>query len=472
MSRSTKVKCSAIVAFCKGFGIGACNKLPWQISEDLAYFNSTTQNSIVVMGRDTFFSIPENKRPLQNRLNIVVTSNPGKHVHQDDNVVFMTNDEVLAFINSQSHYEKCFFIGGERIYKSYIQYCESVHVTFIDKEYNCDRFFPMDQLGDFELSYVSEKKRSDKEQCDYVFLTYQRTHKSNHDDVYLDLLHDILSQGHSRDDRTGTGTLSIFGKQIRFDISESVPLLTTKFVPWKMVIKELIWFLQGKTDANVLRSQGVNIWNGNTTREFLDKRGLSSYEEGDIGPMYGFQWRHFGAEYLGSGADYTGKGIDQLQTVMDLLKNDPYSRRILMTTVNVNDLEKGCLHPCHGIVVQFYVNDDSSGNKHLSCHMYQRSVDTFLGLTWNIFSYAVMTYILAKKLGMKPKELVISTGDTHLYKDHVEQAHIQLQRSSYPAPKLVVSDSLIQKSFDDITIDDFDLIGYFHHPAIKAKMSV
>jgi thymidylate synthase len=424
------------------------------------------------MGRETFFSIPECKRPLKNRFNVVVTSNPGKYVCQNDNVVFMTNDEVMSFLNSQSFSDKCFFIGGERIYSAYMKHCESVFVTYIDKEYACDRFFPMDQLAGFELTSVSEKKHAEKEQCDFRFFTYQRTIKPNHDDVYLGLLNDIMSYGHSRDDRTGTGTLSVFGKQVRFDISESVPLLTTKFVPWKMVIKELLWFMQGNTDANVLRSQGVNIWNGNTTREFLDKRGLSTYQEGDIGPMYGFQWRHYGAEYTGSGTDYTGKGIDQLQNVMDLLKNDPYSRRILMTTVNVNDLEKGCLHPCHGIVVQFYVNEDSNGNKHLSCHMYQRSVDTFLGLTWNIFSYAVLTYILAKKLGMKPKELVISTGDTHLYKDHVEQANVQLGRTSYPAPKLAVHESVVNKPFEDITIDDFDLIGYFHHPAIKAKMSI
>jgi thymidylate synthase len=238
-----------------------------------------------------------------------------------------------------------------------------------------------------------------------------------------------------------------------------------------MVVHELLWFLQGRTDAKVLQEKNVNIWNGNTTREFLEKRGLP-YEEGDIGPMYGFQWRHFGAPYTGCNSDYSGRGIDQLTNVIDLLRSDPYSRRILMTTVNVSDLEKGCLHPCHGIVVQFYVSDDSTGNKRLSCHMYQRSVDTFLGLTWNIFSYAVLTHIIAAKVDMQPHELIISTGDTHLYVDHVEQAVTQLKRTPYPSPQLWLKKDVASKRFEDLMIDDFEIVGYLHHPAIKAKMSV
>ena len=199
---------------------------------------------------------------------------------------------------------------------------------------------------------------------------------------------------------------------MKFDLKESIPLLTTKYVPWKSVVKELLWFLKGETDSNKLDE--LKIWQGNTTREFLDKRGLLHLKVGDIGPMYGFQWRHYGAEYKGCDADYSGKGIDQLKNVIKLLKTDPCSRRIFMTTVNVVDLESGCLHPCHGLVVQFYVS-----KKGLCCHMYQRSVDSFLGLTWNILCYAILTHIIAKKVDLEPFELTISTGDTHLYLNHI-----------------------------------------------------
>lgn len=463
-----------IVAFCKSFGIGFDNKLPWSIPEDLAHFENITTNNIVVMGRSTFFSIPAKNRPLKNRLNIVVTSDPTKYnTLTTPNLVFCTMDEVVPFVKCQKSYDKCFIIGGERIFKYFLDksIVVKLYATCIEKEYTCDRFFPMTGLS-LTLTDVSKPMYSDKEQCNYRFLTYEKKATQHADVTYQSLLQDILIHGSKRGDRTGTGTTSVFGRQIKFDISDTVPLLTTKYVPWKMVVKELLWFLQGKTDSSILKADGVNIWNGNTTREFLDKRGLSDYEEGDIGPMYGFQWRHFGAEYKGCKADYGSMGIDQLSNVVDLLINDPFSRRILMTTVNVSDLEKGCLHPCHGIVVQFYVDEDEDKQKHLSCHMYQRSVDTFLGLTWNIFSYAVLTYIVAKKVGMLPKELTISTGDTHLYLDHIDQANTQVQRVPYPSPKLIISDDVANKCFENITIADFDLVGYFFHPAIKAKMSV
>ena len=216
-----------------------------------------------------------------------------------------------------------------------------------------------------------------------------------------------------------------------------------------------------------MKSQGVNIWNANSTREFLDANGLHHLREGDIGPMYGFQWRHYGAEYKGCDHDYMNQGIDQLSNVIKTLKEDPYSRRILMTTVNMSDIDNGCLYPCHGNIVQFYVS-----NKTISCHMYQRSVDTFLGLTWNILSYAVLTYIIGMKTNLLPGELVISTGDTHLYLNHIEQAKTQIERNPYPLPKLLLDHSINYKAFEEITIEDFELVGYFHHPAIKAKMSV
>lgn len=288
--------------------------------------------------------------------------------------------------------------------------------------------------------------------------------------VYLASLEQVLNDGQSRLDRTGTGTRSIFGCQMRFDISEYMPVITTKQLPWKHCIKELLWFLSGSTDAQLLQSQGVKIWDGNSSRAFLDGRGLTELPEGDIGPGYGFQWRHFGAEYATCKDDYAGKGTDQIAQVLDMLKTDPFSRRIFFTAWNPASLDKMALPPCH-VSAQFYVTEQD-GQRKLSCHMYQRSVDLFLGEPWNILSYAVMTALFAKLTDMTPHELIISTGDTHIYNDHVEQVKLQLSREPFPPPKLIISDAVKEKPLEQITLADFELTDYNHHPAIKATMSV
>jgi thymidylate synthase len=289
--------------------------------------------------------------------------------------------------------------------------------------------------------------------------------------TYLNLMKRVVENGKHREDRTSTGTISVFGEQMRFDISECLPVLTTKFVPWKSCIKELLWFLKGQTDVSILQKEGVKIWDGNTTREFLDKRGLTHLAEGDLGEGYGYQWRHFGAEYKTCKDDYTGQGFDQIQFIIDELKSNPFSRRMYMTSWNASRLHNMALPPCH-LSAQFYVDIDKDGVKHLSCQMYQRSVDTFLGCPWNIMSYATLTYILATICDMKPRELIMCLGDTHIYSNHVEQVKEQLSRTPYPFPKLVVNPNIKNKKIEDITMEDFELVGYEYHPAIKAKMAV
>lgn len=292
------------------------------------------------------------------------------------------------------------------------------------------------------------------------------------EEEYLNLLRRILEHGKSRTDRTGTGTVSLFGERMRFDISNSIPVLTTKFVPWKSCIKELIWFLKGQTDVTILQQQGVHIWNGNSTREFLDKRGLSHLPEYDIGPGYGFQWRYSGATYKTCKDDYKGKGFDQIEYILSELRNNPFSRRLYLTAWIPSAIEEMALPPCH-VSAQFYVEEDpQDGTKYLSCQMYQRSVDTFLGCPWNIMSYAVLTYILAKISNMKPKELIMCLGDTHIYSNHIEQVKEQLSRKPFTFPQLVVSDNVKLKSIEDLSIDDFELKDYNYHPAIKATMAV
>jgi thymidylate synthase len=315
---------------------------------------------------------------------------------------------------------------------------------------------------------------------------------------YLNMVRKILTTGESRKDRTGTGTLSIFGHQIRFDIRETVPLLTTKFVPWKSCLHELLWFLRGSTDSRELEAKHVGIWKGNTRRAFLDQRGLTNLPEGDIGAGYGFQWRHFGAEYQNCETDYSGQGTDQIAEVIRQLKEDPFSRRIVLSAWNPASLKDMALPPCH-ILCQFYVsypastsastnesdfgnlnsateNDNNNHNENtmpwLSCQMYQRSQDVFLGAPFNIFSYTALTYLLAKICKMRPRELIVTTGDTHIYKDHILAMKEQLQRIPLTAPILTVSPSVASKDFKDITVEDFTLDGYFYHPRIYGSMSV
>lgn len=282
---------------------------------------------------------------------------------------------------------------------------------------------------------------------------------------YLMLLNNVLG-GERREDRTGTGTRSLFGAQLQFDLRNGqVPVLTTKKMAWKTCIRELLWFLRGSTNSKELEAQGVKIWQGNTTRAFLDDRGLTDLPEGDIGAGYGFQWRHFGAVYTDCYADYAGQGVDQLRTVEDLIKNDPMSRRIFMTAWNPKAIHRMALPPCH-VSCQFYVSQDG-----LCCHMYQRSADMFLGLPFNIMSYGVLTHLLAFRAGIPAKKLVISIGDAHVYNDHVMQVQEQVNRIPYAFPLIKLNDRLKTLDWSEMTIEDFELLHYAYHPAMAAPMS-
>ena len=282
---------------------------------------------------------------------------------------------------------------------------------------------------------------------------------------YINLIKHILENGISKDDRTGVGTLSVFSYNMKFDLRESFPLLTTKKVYWKGVVEELLWFISGSTNANILKEKGIRIWDGNTSREFLDSRGLTHYSEGDIGPGYGFQWRHFGAEYTNMYVDYTGKGIDQLQDVIHKIKNTPNDRRIIMTAWNPSDLDKMALPPCH-MFVQFWVNTEK---KELHSQMYQRSCDVGLGVPFNIASYALLTCIIAKICGLTPGDFHYCMGDTHIYKNHIEAMKLQVERVPYDFPKINIKNIV---DIDNIIFDDIELIDYKSYTNIKMDMAV
>ena len=274
--------------------------------------------------------------------------------------------------------------------------------------------------------------------------------------AYHDLLEDILANGEKRDDRTGVGTISVFAKQLRFDLRESFPAITTKKLAWKACAGELLWFLEGSSDERRLaeithgRREGVvTIWTPNAMAGYWKPKAKF---EGDLGRVYGVQWR-----------DWTG--IDQVKNLIDSIKNNPNGRRHILSAWNVGELDQMALPPCH-VMSQYYV----SKNKELSCHMYQRSVDVFLGLPFNIASYALLTHMIAQVCDLKVGELIISTGDTHIYSDHVEQVNEQLRREMYPQPTLWLNPEI--KDIDKFTMDDIKLLNYVSHDSIKAKMAV
>ncbi len=466
------VNISIIVSFAaKNFGIGYKNDLPWKIPKDLSRFAKITKKSVVVMGRNTWDSLPADKKPLVDRLNVVVTTQPFMY-KSNDTTVYVTMEELDSFLKTQTYSSNVYIIGGASLYKQYMGVATTIYATVVEnqKPPECDVFFPVENFDNYEIVEYTPSENT-PEGIMYRFITYLKRTKPHDEYEYLNLLKDIIKNGNVRPDRTGVGTVSVFGRQMRFDISRSVPFLTTKLLAWKAVVKELLWFLSGQTDSKILEAQGVNIWKGNTTREFLDNRGLSHYKEGDIGPLYGVSFRSFNCEYHGCEHDYKGQGFDQLTELINGLKTDPYSRRHLMTTYNPAEVSKCVLAPCHGIAIQFYV-EEVEGRKFLSCHTYCRSQDTFLGTSFNIASYAILTYLIAKKCGMHPKELVFSTGDTHIYSNHMEQVALQLSRKPLPFPVLELNDSIKDKPFEEITIDDFSLVGYMHYPSIKAEMAV
>lgn len=283
---------------------------------------------------------------------------------------------------------------------------------------------------------------------------------------YLDLLERILARGTTEPNRTGTSSIALFGEQIRFPIEKSFPLLTTKKVFWKGIVEELLWFLKGHTNNKDLQTKGVRIWDGNSTRDALDARGLSEYGEGDCGPIYGFQWRHFGAEYKDCNTDYCNQGFDQIDYVINEIKQDPQSRRIMLSAWNPTAIDAMCLPPCH-TNVQFHVRN----GQFLSCHMYQRSCDTFLGLPFNIASYALLTYLIAAKTGLTPDELIISFGNVHIYTNHIDAVKTQLEREPMEWATIEIDDPSMWE-LDTLTFDNIHLKNYNSHPVIKAPMAL
>lgn len=467
--------------------VGVNDSLVVKLPSDMRYFRKTTtnvDNSTIVMGRKTWFSIPSSQRPLENRFNIILTRNPELlKVPATKWSKFMTFKQFREWAIGK---KDIYIIGGGEVYNMFLalpndDFLRPVRL-YITETKGAITIEPNDTLSVIkhipeEYRLVSSTKSFFEYSYNFRFLIY-KLHPGfkSEENVYLNLVKDVVDNGVERIDRTNTGTISVFGRQTTIDISNSIPILTTKRIPWKSCIEELLWFLRGDTDAKILAERGVNIWNDNASREFLDSRGLS-YREGVLGPSYGWQWRFYGAKYLEEFSDTSKfdpsviKGVDQIQKVIDTLRNDPFSRRIIITSWNPSDYDQVALPCCHHIV-QFYVSVDADGQKILNCHYNMRSNDLFLGAPWNILSYSILTYILAARVGMKPGKLVYSCTDAHIYKNHVDQVKKQLSRPIRAGAKLILDPFVSTKDLRALTVYDFNIIGYFPDTSISAIMAV
>ncbi|XP_014270536.1 thymidylate synthase [Halyomorpha halys] len=294
----------------------------------------------------------------------------------------------------------------------------------------------------------------------------KNTENENVDEMqYIDHLKKILTTGVKKDDRTGVGTLSIFGAQMRYSLRDGIlPLLTTKRVYWRSVLKELLWFISGSTNAKILSENNVHIWDKNSSREFLDSLNFTDREEGDLGPIYGFQWRHFGARYDNMHSDYQGQGVDQLQSIIKMIKENPDDRRMILSAWNPVDIPQMALPPCH-CLAQFYV-----ANGELSCQLYQRSADMGLGVPFNIASYAFLTHMIAHIVNLKAGDFIHTLGDSHIYLNHVKALQEQITR----VPKAFPTISFRRRidDIDDFKFEDIIVSNYDPHAKIDMEMAV
>ncbi|KAF4660407.1 hypothetical protein FOL47_007170 [Perkinsus chesapeaki] len=471
---------------------GKEGKLPWKsLPEDMKRFKNITigkspqeNKNVCIMGRKTWESIPERFRPLKDRINVVISTTTSTGDYPDEVRISRSLQEALERLKEEKdNHGEIFVIGGASLIKEAMNLpeCRTMYTTRVGIDpWECDVI--IDKINEHVWEPISVSKTFSHDGIPYDFVDYRRKENGKvcetllaecrpksrfqHDEYeYLRLIEDIIENGEESDNRTGVGTRTIFSCHMRFSLRDGVfPLLTTKRVFWRGVLEELLWFIKGDTNAKHLSDRGVKIWDLNGTREFLDGRGLSHREEGDLGPVYGFQWRHFGAEYVDMHTDYSD-GVDQLAQVIKQLKENPTDRRIIMSAWNPQALPLMALPPCH-VMCHFYVN----AKRELSCAMYQRSADMGLGVPFNIASYSLLTYMLAQVCDLKPGEFCHHLGNTHVYENHIEPLREQLKRTPKPFPLLKINPDI--KCIDDFKASDFELVGYNPWGKIPMQMAV
>ena len=501
-----------IVAYDSKRGIGLNGGIPWKLSDDMKRFKDLTTSvptdpyykfiNIVVMGRKTWDSLPDKYRPLPGRLNVILSKSPDEIQipPESHDLVRVISDfeQIHEIYNSDTRkIHDIFVIGGNSLYNLALSspYCRAIYLTEIYKDCQCDTFFPTFKIDNmkvkdmkddkdvdngFQLTQVSDIKTDQMSGLNYRFMTYHHPKRTLNDDdlvewknseeeEYLKTMENILVNGIERIDRTLVGSYFLPGICLKYDISKNFPMSTTKKIVLRWIFEELKLYITGRTDAKILSAQGITIWDGNTSREFLDKRGLSHYPEGDMGETYGFNYRHFGGEYKDCHTEYDSSvGYDQLANVIHLLKTDPTSRRIIINLWNPATQHKAALPSCL-FYYQFCVDPSK---KQLHCIIHLRSSDYFLANNWNTCTGTLLTHMLCNLEGiyLTPGTITVIVSDAHIYKTHIEQVKENLRRKPYPFPILKVKEK--KKDINDFTFKDFELIGYKSHNSIKAEMAI
>lgn len=446
-------------------GIGYKNKLPWYSSTDLSYFREITKQTpfnldlknIVIMGRKTFESLPDKSRPLKGRINIVISKTMQEKIEQKYKDVIVCNDFISAInrIQTIKHY-KTWVIGGKIVYNQafkhpllYKIYYNVIHPTKDMATFMCDTYLKLPNISDILHTKVGN-------------VEFNICKVFDNEIKYCSLVSDVLSNGIMKKGRNGN-VITMFSKCIKIDVEKTFPLLTCKKMFWRGIVEELLFFIRGDTNTKLLENKKINIWKLNTNTEFLNERKLK-YKEGDMGPMYGFLWRHYGESYKGHDKKYNG--LDQLQSLIDGIKTNPNSRRHLLTTYDPSIVEQGVLYPCHSIVLQLYVEN----NKYIHMKMYQRSADLFLGVPFNISSSTLLLYIIGKLTKLIPKTVTITFGDVHIYESHIDCVKTLLTRDTHKSPTLIIPDFNSLEEVEKSTFSDYQLNDYVHEKPLRATM--
>lgn len=492
-----------IVAVDSEFGIARNGNLPWKGSaagrEDMEWFKKATTEpcTAVIMGRLTWESIPQKFRPLPGRINIVLSKSCQHGVHHGDptapSVVYLASLGAALDWCVSSRVERCFVIGGAHLYAEALLHplLRFGYVTQFKQSYDCDLKIDSSVLRGYEIS------TRETEHAKYHVVGYN----NREEDQYLDLLQKLLTSP-LKPNRTGVDTRSLFHEVLKFNLWDPVrgrvlPLLTTKRVPWKAVVVEALWFLSGKcTNTRYLHAHGVKIWDANSTREFLDKQGLDHYAVGELGPIYGYQWRHWNSEFYtqremvetyngkvfvdGELVDIRPQGIDQLTRVIEGIKKDPWGRRHVVSAWNPEQLDEMALAPCHWSF-QFVVDPDEHMQPgRLNCIVNMRSADVALGVPFNIASYSLITHIVSLMTGIKPGVISISMADCHIYQNHIDGVREQILRCPRRFPTFRFGSAVNSYRSEKLSVDDlaemdpaeFIVENYTPEPTIYYPMAV
>lgn len=481
MFRSVQKPFIIVAAIDANNGLSKNSVIPWKCRADMKHFKTLTTETwtsktmnAVIMGRVTWETLPI--RPLPGRINIVIGRT--SVVDYENTYQFNSLYEAHQYLCERGDIEKQFIIGGARLYAETItrNWAQTLHLTRIPEDYDCDKFFPsLPSYWIHEKTYMEDGVRVDQ---------YHNYYTRHLEEQYIYQMRRLIHLAPT----VGRNGLvhSDFQWNWTTDLKDGLPLFSTRRSFWKGICKELLFFIRGDTNSKHLEQDGINIWTGNTSIEFLESMKLRGpqrrtdfeYQQGDMGPMYGWVWRHYGAKYCGMDADYTGQGFDQLKDVVTKLITDPHNRRIMLTTYDPSKVSISVLAPCHGIVSQFYVREDQQAGRYLDMYTYQRSADMFLGVNFNIPSHATLQYIVSLAVNMIPGRLYYGFGDNHVYASHNEPLQTLLERTPndrFPLLEILTKPehpSQALEWIEGLKYEDFKIHDYRPQSGIKADMVV